>query len=172
MIKRHNLYHTTPLALTAHPDMVGPVKPWPAVFLSPGPGMGMSTIVLIPGPSPALALAPAIPCCVCRVFDFLGMLPPGEGQVDRSRRSSLRRSISLIYACQVRMRSIRQGLPRSTYGRRSLPCGLPKGGSRIPPNRTADATGPLGHLLAYYDIIRLSKTDLFFPLSSLGPPPH
>src|SRR6476646_2770003 len=31
------------------------------------------------------------------------------------------------------MRSIRQGLPHSTDGRRSPPCDLPKGGPRIPP---------------------------------------
>src|SRR5439155_2660094 len=41
------------------------------------------------------------------------------------------------------MRLIRQGLPLSTCGRRSPPCGRPKGGSRIPPTVLPSRPAPL-----------------------------
>ena len=80
------------------------------------------------------------------------LFPLGLGWVRKS--SSWRKPRELVASCIVTtvdhsdirglvtgMRSIRQGLPLSTCGRRSPPCGRPKGAPRIPP--TVQPTRPV-----------------------------
>src|SRR5207248_7719370 len=83
---------------STHPDMVGPVKPPPPGF-SHGPWDGAGQ-----RPAPSQGRLPVGRQPVTATFFialFSGVflwLSPGEGQGDRSRRTSLRRLISLISA--------------------------------------------------------------------------
>src|SRR6266446_3450578 len=104
-------------------------------------GLGAGMVFDRPHPKtalPAWRRPGAIGFLSSNVLAEFGRHPPGESQGNWSRRASLRRLI-------------RQGLPHSTYGRRSPPCDLPKGGPRIPP--TVLPTRPVPLALSFNLIV-------------------